>query len=298
MIRRIHVIINPAAGRDRPILSTLNTVFQDAGIDWDVFITKAAGDARRLAQESVSAGVDAVAAYGGDGTITEVAAGLMGSGVPLAVFPGGTANAIANVLEIPTDLAEACALACDGASYVSTLDMGQIDDRYFLIAVGIGIAGATAEGADRDAKDRLGLLAYVRATLQALSKARVARYSMTLDGQEIVARGVTCLIANAGNFGVPGLSLSPRIDMTDGLLDVIVIRDTDLDTLAALATSMVRQDESVAPFQHWQARELNVVTDPLQPIQADGEVLDPAPVHVRVLPQAVRIVMPRRVAPA
>src|SRR5258708_35994489 len=94
MYKRIHVIVNPAAGRDVPILGTLNKVFGDAGIDWDIFVTKEAGDARRLAKEAVAAGADAVAVNGGDGTLTEVASGLRGSNVPLAILPGGTPHGV------------------------------------------------------------------------------------------------------------------------------------------------------------------------------------------------------------
>ena len=92
------------------MLNVLNTVFREAGIDWDVFITKDAGDAERLAREAAEAGVDAVVVYGGDGTVTEAAAGLVGTEVPLAILPGGTANAIALALGIPTDLEAAAAL--------------------------------------------------------------------------------------------------------------------------------------------------------------------------------------------
>src|SRR5258708_7560736 len=67
--KHIHVIINPAAGREEPVLSTLNKIFSVAEVDWDVFITKKAGDARKYAQQAVQEGVDAVGVYGGDGTV-------------------------------------------------------------------------------------------------------------------------------------------------------------------------------------------------------------------------------------
>src|SRR6266542_5792616 len=79
LFQRIHVIINPAAGHEGPVLGVLNKIFSQAEVDWDVFITKKAGDARRFAQEAVEAGVDAVGVYGGDGTVTEAATGLVGT---------------------------------------------------------------------------------------------------------------------------------------------------------------------------------------------------------------------------
>jgi diacylglycerol kinase (ATP) len=82
--KRIQVIINPAAGGDKPILNVLNDVLQPAGVDWDISLTHKGGDGTRLAREAAAAGVDLVAAYGGDGTQMEVANGLLGSGVPQA----------------------------------------------------------------------------------------------------------------------------------------------------------------------------------------------------------------------
>src|SRR5258707_13343501 len=107
MYKRSHVFVNPAAGRDVPILGTLNKVFGDAGIDWDIFVTKEAGDAHRLAKEAVAAGADAVAVNGGDGNLTEVASGLRGSNVPLALFAGGSGNGVSVGFGIAHDLESA-----------------------------------------------------------------------------------------------------------------------------------------------------------------------------------------------
>ncbi len=106
-MQRIQVIINPRAGQDMAILSVMNEAFQAADVRWDVSITNQAGDATRYARLAVEAGVDLVAAYGGDGTVMEVASGLVGSAVPLAILPGGTANVLSVELGIPGDLAAA-----------------------------------------------------------------------------------------------------------------------------------------------------------------------------------------------
>src|SRR5205085_3505002 len=92
--KKLMVIINPAAGVDRPILGLLNAAMNTAGIEWEVQVTHQANDARRLAKEAAESGWDIVAAHGGDGTIMEVADGLRGTDVPLAIFPGGTGNAM------------------------------------------------------------------------------------------------------------------------------------------------------------------------------------------------------------
>jgi diacylglycerol kinase family enzyme len=252
MVKHIHVIINPATRQDRPLLGILNSQFHSAGIDWDVFITKKVGDARRLAQASALAGVDAVAVYGGDGTVMEAASGLVGTEVPLAIFPGGTANVLSVELGIPGDLTEACALACSGRSAVRRVDLGQVGVT-ILLSVGVGFAATVIEGADRELKKRFGMLAYWLSGFQALREPAMARYRLTLDGQQIDTEGITCMIANSGNLGQLGLKLSPSINVSDGLLDVICSAGSILGSFLSVAAHVVAGNDAAEPI-HWQAR--------------------------------------------
>ncbi len=294
MYRRIHVIINPASGQDRPVLGILNGVFQPAGVDWDVFITKRAGDARRLAIQSAQAGVDAVAVYGGDGTLMEAVSGLVGTDMPVAILPGGTGNVVAFELGIPGTLAEASALLVREDSQIRRIDLGQIGQTYFLLSAGVGFAAAIVEGADRDAKDRLGMLAYLLSGLQALREPPIARYLLTLDDKQVESEGIMCLIANSGNIGQFGVKLAPTIDVSDGLLDVIVIRKGDLGAMLSVAASVVTGSDSASPLLHWQAREITLATEPPQTVQVDGELFSRTPITVKVVPQAARIIIPGR----
>src|SRR6185369_2971958 len=137
-LKKLMVIINPAAGVDRPILGLLNTAMNEAGIKWEVQVTHKANDARQLANEAAKSGWDMVAAHGGDGTVMEVADGLRGTDVPLAIFPGGTGNAMAGELGIPVELPEAVALVSNGLHDIRTIDMATVGDQSFLLRVGIG----------------------------------------------------------------------------------------------------------------------------------------------------------------
>ncbi|MGB5051091.1 MAG: diacylglycerol kinase family protein, partial [Caldilineaceae bacterium] len=142
MTKKVQVIINPAAGGDTPILNVLNTVFLENGVEWDVSITHRAGDARQAARQAVQGGADVVAAYGGDGTVTEAANGLRGTEIPLAILPGGTANVLARELNIPLGLADAARLASGVESKIDRIDLGQMGEHIFLLRVGIGFEAA------------------------------------------------------------------------------------------------------------------------------------------------------------
>ena len=294
MGKRIQVIINPTAGQDQALLGILNKVFHEAGYTWDVSITNKAGDARRFAREAAAAGVDIVAAYGGDGTVMEVASGLIGTSVPLAIFPGGTANVLSVELGISSDLAEASAMVCRDECVSVPIDMGQLDDdRYFILRVGVGLEADMVEGADRDLKSRLGTLAYALSALQALRDPTLSRYTITIDGQQVESEGVACLICNSGNLGRAGISLSPQVSVRDGLLDVFVLQSADLPSLVAIARDALTQGQpNSQALQHWQGREIAVVADPPHSIQADGEVLGQTPLTARVLPGVIRVIVP------
>jgi hypothetical protein len=92
-------------------------------------------------------------------------------------------------------------------------------------------------------KDQLGKLAYPLTALQQLGNPPVTRYHITIDGREIEAEGVQCTIANSAQMGLAGLALAQKVEVSDGALDVIVLKDADLIALAEIATSnLVRED--------------------------------------------------------
>lgn len=294
MSKRVQVIINPTAGQDQAILGVLNSVFHEAGVTWDVSITNKAGDAREFAREAAEAGVDVVAAYGGDGTVMEVASGLIGTNVPLAIFPGGTANVMSVELGIPGDLAQASALVCNEQHAVVPIDMGQLgDEGFFILRVGTGLEADMVEGADRELKNRLGTLAYALSALQAIQNPTLSRYHLTIDGEQIEAEGIACFICNSGNLGRAGIVLSSGVSVRDGLLDVFVLQQANLASLIALTRDVLTQNEPTTPaLQHWQGREITLLAEPNQTVQADGEVLGETPVAAKVLPGVVRVIVP------
>jgi YegS/Rv2252/BmrU family lipid kinase len=293
---RVHIIVNPASGQTGINMPALNKVLQDLKIDWEMFVTRRGGEAKERAAQAVAAGVDAVVVYGGDGTVLEAATGMGGSDVPLVILPGGTANVLSVELGIPADQTQAALLLGGAPNAIRALDMGALagakgEDRLFF-HLGIGLEGTLHETADRDAKDRSGMLAYVVAALKTLVNPTTARYRLTLDGETVEAEGINCMITNFGSVGVAGLKLSHQIDVSDGLLDVLIFQDANVGSLLSAAASAVTSGELARPLLQWQAREVTVEADPPQSIAIDGELIDIEKVSVRVLPQIVRVVVP------
>lgn len=152
--KNIEIIINPAAGNNEPILNTLHDVFKDYDLNWDVSITKRAGDGARLAKAALERGVDLVAAYGGDGTLLDVATGLFNRDVPMAFLPGGTANALVAEMALPSTLADAAKVIVHPQVVVREIDAGQVDDHYFLLRVGTGLVANFSTAVNREMKDK------------------------------------------------------------------------------------------------------------------------------------------------
>lgn len=289
---RVMVVVNPASGHDEPILNKINTVFYTAGIDYDIAITKKAGDAARLAREAAEAGYDVVAAYGGDGTVMEAASGLMDTNVPLAILPGGTNNVMSVELRVPGDLIEAAALIAGAPARIRAVDMGRANDQLFILRVGIGYEAVINEGATREMKDKFGGLAYSIAGLQALRNPPVAKYTLDLDGEIVETEGLWCMVANSASLGSERLNLAQGTDVSDGLLDVIMVGEAELSTLVSVAGSVANSERVGKPLPHWQVRKVTVTADPPQSVTGDGELWDPTPLTCEVIPAAVHILVP------
>ena len=291
--RRIRVIINPISEKGEPALNILNSAFRAAEVDWDVSVTKDLGDAQRFAREAVEAGVDVVAVYGGDGTVSDAASGMLGSQTPLAILPGGTGNVIATELGIPGKLVDACALAANPEARVRLIDMGEINGgQYFLLRASVGFEALMVEGANRELKERFGSFAYTLSGLKYLVNPQIFEYRLNLDGLPVEIPGLTCILANSGAVGAPGIQIAPDIKVDDGLLDVIVVRQADLASLASLVVNVVGGRENPQQLAHWQAKQVTIETEQPQNVQSDGEIIGQTPMAARILPQAMRVVVP------
>jgi YegS/Rv2252/BmrU family lipid kinase len=292
MSKQIHVVINPAAGQPEPILHILNSVFRPAGVQWDVSITHEFGDATRQARQAAEGGADIVVAYGGDGTVMEVANGLVGTDVVLGVVPGGTGNVLSIELDIPQASDEAAQLLVSPDARIQEVDIGQSGERVFLLRAYVGFDAQRIQLTTREMRDRYGKMAYLIAALKAIPESKSIRFSLTLDDQVVEYEGFTCIVQNAGNMGVRGLSLVPETSISDGLLDVIVIQGLDPLSLASALGSIADTPLDPDRFQHWQAKEITIATDPPQAVIGDGEAWGETPITLKVLPGAVRVIGP------
>jgi len=289
---RVKVIINPAAGKPEPILSVLNDVFAPAGIEWEVDITHKSGDGVAAARQAADEGYDLIGAYGGDGSVSEVVSGLAEGGPPILLLPGGTGNALAADLGIPPGLAEAAALAVGDAGEVRRVDVGRSGKLWFVLRLTTGFEADMVSAATQEMKDRFGWLAYAFSGLMAISDAPVATYRITVDGVQVECDGLAALVANSAMVGVSGLRIAADVDVSDGLLDVVVVQRADLPGLIGSAADAA-QGQQPRMMSRWRGKQIHVETTPSQAVLADGEDAGVTPVDVTVVPGAVGVLVPR-----
>ncbi len=292
------VIINPASGRhdsDKSI-NDIKSVLEQRGARVDVFVTLQAGDAFKMAQEAAKSDVDAIVAAGGDGTIMEVLSGLVKISAlcPVIIIPLGTGNILARILKIPLKLIDALETGLSGKT--RDFDLGYIKDhdRCFAIAMGAGYDALIMQDANREEKDRLGMLAYWLAALKHLFTQRRHKMVIELDGVRLIGRAHSLIIFNMGKLNVAGLDLGPGASPHDGKLDVAIMQnDSVWGTMASLWYLLLRQLAKEKSPQYQQVRHIRIDARPALPVEADGEVIGKTPVEVEILQSAVRLCVPQ-----
>lgn len=283
------MVINPASGGNEPILNTLNAVFQPHDINWSVSITRNAGDGAICARDACTNGADLIMAYGGDGTILDVAEGVVDQGVPLGILPGGTANALREDVGVPPTLRAAAQLAIHEDAVIRSIDVGKANDRLFLLRVGTGMVG-TISDIPREDKNRFGLGAYIIAGIRALSEPQYVDYTLDIDGDIIETEGAACLVTNGNAIGALNIRLSKHVKIDDGLLDVFIVNN-DLSSILGMAGSIVQVDDLAVSLQHWQGKSIRVQSTPSQGVYGDGEEIPftDTPCQIEILPSALQV---------
>jgi diacylglycerol kinase (ATP) len=296
---RALLITNPAAARtqQRAVEAVMRTL-HSAGWSAEVLATGGPGDARRLAEYGVAEGVDVVAVFGGDGTAMQAAAALVGTEVALGVIPGGTGNLLAGNLRIPASPARAARALVAGRP--RPFDLGRMEraegPQYFAVACGAGYDARVMAATLSEHKRRWGMAAYVATTLRLIGNIRSATHIITIDGVEYDAHAAMVLVANCGEVIPPFVKLRAGIRPDDGLLDVVVMRANNFGQSVRAVWDLLRDAptaEGVETFVGYaRGREIRVETEPVEPVQLDGEPGGQTPFTVNVVPGAIRIMVP------
>ncbi len=286
------IVFNPAAGMRRAnLLWRVLDVLMANGIRIELAETYRPGHAEALAREAVSRGASMVVAAGGDGTIAEVANGLLGSSARLGVIPLGTANVMARELALPFEpRAVAAALAFGRTRLIwPGLARGIDGSRLFVQMLGVGFDAQVVHRLPAPLKRALGRSAYAVQTLRELPLYRYKPIHICLDGQETRAFSV---IVSKGRLYGGSFTLSPTASPMEPGFSVVLFDHAGIGAPllygAALPLGLLCRAPGV---RHVRARLVDFVGNNVVPAQADGDPAGWTPISITDAPAAIPIVV-------
>ena len=234
--------------------------------------------------------IDRVVVGGGDGTLNAAVQGLVGTGLPLAIIPLGTANNLARTLAIPLTIPEACELAVRGPRRY--IDLGWVNDRYFFTTASIGLSVQITEELTSKTKRRWGPLAYAVAAIRALTRSRAFHADISWPGGSRHSRTVQIVVGNGRYYGS---TLPVAVDATidDARLDLYSLEVRHwLEILALVPSLKSGRHGSKDSVEALRATEFDITTVVPRDINVDGEICRKTPARFRVVPGALEVFAP------
>jgi diacylglycerol kinase (ATP) len=285
------IIINPISGGASPGAARARAQLALAVVDAhgdpvEVLLTQRVGHARELAKSAVRRGVRLVLAWGGDGTINEVASALAFDDVPMGIVPAGSGNGLARELGVHPRAERAIADALQAVP--RPMDLGEIDGHLFANMAGVGfdahIAAAFATATRR------GFIGYAGITARALRTYQPRHYRVTTSGIETAHRAILVTIANSAQFG-NNARIAPGARVDDGELDLVVMEEQSrFATLCSMPRLFNGTVERVRGCTIRRIREATIESDQPMRYHVDGEpVQGTTKLRVRIHPGALLV---------
>lgn len=282
-------IVNPASGTGRQ--KNIETVIKE-NLDHDLFdysvrFTEHIHHGTKLAREAADQGYDCVVAVGGDGSVNDVAQGLKDTGVHMGIIPCGSGNGLARTLKIP--LRPVLAVKTLNKLQSQTIDSIVINDRYLSVnAAGVGFDAHIARLL-KAAKKR-GFQAYASLFFREYASYENSNYRLTIDGRTLYRKAWFIAIANGRQYGY-NLSVAPKAQIADGLLDITIIDKVPIEHIAITAPmAFMNLLDHSQHAEMFRAKEVHLEgnLDKWVNIDGEGENIGKE-LHFVVHPQSVKI---------
>ena len=298
------IIVNPKSGKglSEQQWASLTIKLRENLGPFDFGLTHGVGDAIRIAEEEAKSGRRLIVAMGGDGTISEVATGILRSGQnsELGILPHGTGGDLRRSLEFPTDLAKAARSLRKGES--RSVDIGRltyIDHdgkdalRYFVNTASFGMSGKVARRANRSSKRLGGKVTFAVASLQTTLTESNSEVYLQIDEQEKRRLKVVSICVANGRFWGGGMKVAPDAKLNDGKFDVVIIGDFGLMEILTksfrLYSGTHLKLDKVGFTQASRIEASPVNGNEAVMLEVDGETPGRLPATFELLPAALKI---------
>ncbi|MBB6019573.1 YegS/Rv2252/BmrU family lipid kinase [Paenibacillus sp. JGP012] len=293
-MKKAMIISNPSSGQEKAeqYVSQVQTILESRGYAVSVNETAGEGDATNYGADACKGGCDLVISIGGDGTLHETINGMMDQEhrPTLGIIPLGTVNDFARALHISLDPDEAIEQL--RSERIRSVDLGMVNDRLFANVVAAGSLAEALFSVSSEEKSKLGSFAYVKEGLKDLVNTPASVMTLEYDGQRW--EGEAPLLVAALTNSVGGFEkMSPDAELDDGLIHCFVIRNIGVLNSVTLGTSLffgnLKHHKDVHYFT---AKDVRVHSEDMIRTNVDGEEGPALPIHLRVLPQYIQVIVP------
>ena len=291
-MKNIAFIVNPISGT-----KTKNRVakFIRELLDPQLFaptlvVTEYAGHATQLAQQFALQEYYAVVAVGGDGTVNEVACGLLGSNTALGIIPNGSGNGFARHLDISTRMNRAIEML--NSSEVIHVDYGLVNDIPFFSTFGVGFDAVVAHDF---ADSSRGFKGYVQSIFKDLFQYKPESYHLEGEGIDLTTTAFLINFANAGQWGYDAY-IAPKASVQDGWLDVAVVTEFPMTAAAGLALSLFTKDiDENLHMNTLKAKEITLTRENEGAVHIDGTPTQMGKeLHVKIVEDGLKVLVKKR----
>ncbi|MBU8893229.1 MAG: diacylglycerol kinase family lipid kinase [Bacteroidales bacterium] len=269
MKEKILFVINPVSGgksKDN-IPDLIRQKFNDNEYDVKIIITQSAGEATQLVKRYINKGFKKIVAVGGDGTVNEVASGIVETDAVLGILPLGSGNGLARHLNIPMKPQKALDLIKKAKS--TKIDYGKINDRKFFCTTGVGFDAHIGHVFSKI--DGRGFANYIKATVSEFRKYKPKRYEISMNGTTIMRDAFLITFANASQYG-NNAHIAPKADIKDGKLEVAILRQFPLITAPGVGARLfLKNIDKSAYIETYQCSNIILKRKDTDVIHFDGE---------------------------
>lgn len=298
--RDVLFLVNPLAGGGKAERVDWRRALASHCVDWQVEVVHTPDEALQLATQFCQSGGEAIAVAGGDGTVHALLPALVHSATALALCPVGTSNVLARELRYPLGryALHGCIRAVQ-TGQVRQIDVGVVQGHPFALMVSVGLDAHVVRCVPEPLKQSLGVYAFLWKGLQELRRYQPARYRMVLPEKRMEAEAVIVVATNTARYGW-FTTIAPHARVDDGVLDIVWLpagRGWRLAIWRVFVDVMTGRVGKCPYLRFERAREVRIEATPAQPVQCDGEPAGETPLHVSVLPSALRVIAPSPAIP-
>lgn len=277
-------IINPISGKGKK--QRIARMLEAKGCK--ITFTEYAGHAELLAREATE---DVVVAVGGDGTVNEVARGIVGTNKILGIIPCGSGDGLARHLGLSRNIERAFQTIEEGEC--KRMDAAEVNGRLFFSVCGVGFDAVVSERFAKSGKR--GLVSYIRQGLKSWLNYAPEKYTIEIDGKELNTEALFITIGNSNQWG-NNAKITPLADCCDGVLDITVVdkfNALELPWLAyRLMTGSVHKSRKVHCYK---GKSIRITRQSEGAAHADGDwFIAPKVLDIKILPSALKVIVAKR----